>query len=238
MTRNHPPIALPDLVLEPEEPAVTSWRRAELAEEWRDLLARIPARAEAPVIVAVDGRSASSKTTLAAELAAQTPGAVVVGTDDLAWNEPLFGWAKLLRDDVLEPASQGLPVSFTPPAWTRHGRDGAVTVPAGTRVLIVEGVGSSDAAVTDLLDAAIWVQSDRVEAERRGIERDVASGENGNREESQAFWDTWDEAERAHLAQDRPWERAQLVVAGTPPTDLQPGEALVADGPLVGEQRF
>lgn len=203
-----------DFALLPEEPPVTTWRRADLAEEWQKLRAELPS----PAVVAIDGRSASGKTTLAGKL----PGAVVVGTDDLAWNEPLFEWSHLLREGILEPFYQGLPVDFTPPAWARHGRAGSIKVPAGTPLLVLEGVGSADADV----DAVIWVQSDRDEAARRGIERDLASGENGNAEETQAFWDTWDEAERAHLAQDRPWERARLIVAGTA------AETYVTDGPV------
>ncbi|MCI1747042.1 MAG: TetR family transcriptional regulator [Acidipropionibacterium sp.] len=223
-----------DFTLEPEEPSVPSWRRTALAEEWEKLLAATATapRPGVPVIVAIDGRCAAGKTTLAAELAALTPGTAIVSSDDLAWHEPLFGWAELLRENVLEPASQGRPVSFTPPAWVKHDRTGTIEVPAGTQVLIVEGAGAADAVGADLIDAVIWVQADRTEATRRGIERDLASGVNGNREQTQAFWSTWYGAERAHLAADRPWERAKLIVAGTPPAGLQPGLALVADGPL------
>lgn len=229
--------SLQDLALNPEEPAVTSWRRTLLSQEWDKLCADIQPESGAPIVVAIDGRSASGKTTLAAKLAAQTPGAVVVSTDDIAWNEPLFGWIELMRGGVLDPFSHGLPVEYTPPAWVRHGRTGAIKIPAGTRRLILEGVGSADSTVSDLLDAVIWIQADSVESERRGIERDVETGENGNREEAQAFWDTWQAAERAHLAKDRPWERARLVVAGTPSPDLQPDEVLVADGPLLASTR-
>lgn len=101
---------------------------------------------------------------------------------------------------MLRPASQGRPVSFTPPAWTEHGRTGTIEVPTGAKVLIVEGAGAADASLTDLLDAVIWVQADRTESTRRGIERDLASGVNGNREQTQAFWSIWYDAERAHLA--------------------------------------
>lgn len=225
-------VVFTDFTLEPEEPAVTSWRRTFLAEEWEKLLAATTRGFGVPVIVAIDGRSAAGKTTLAARLAGCSPGTVIVGSDDIAWHEPLFGWAELLRENVLGPASQGLPVSFTPPAWTRHGRTGTIEVPAGTTVLIIEGAGAADAIGADLIDAVIWMQADRTESTRRGIERDLASGVNGDREQTQAFWSTWYDAERAHLAKDRPWQRARLIVAGTPPADLQPGLALVADGPL------
>lgn len=63
--------------------------------------------------------------------------------------------------------------------------------------------------------------------------RDLASGENGDREATQAFWDEWSAAEREYLAADRPWERASVVVAGTPPHPLPDRRVAIADGPLV-----
>ncbi len=50
----------------------------------------------------------------------------------------------------------------------------------------------------------IWVQSDRLEARARGLERDLASAENGNHDATLAFWEEWGAAERAYLAEDRP----------------------------------
>lgn len=78
----------------------------------------------------------------------------------------------------------------------------------------------------------IWVQADRTEAERRGLERDVASGTHGDRSATVAFWNMWSEAERRYLSGDRPWERADLIVAGTPPRPMRAGMVAVAEGPL------
>ena len=82
---------------------------------------------------------------------------------------------------VLEPLHRGEPVQFRPPAWARHGRQGAIEVPAGLDLVIVEGTGGSQREVAALVDTAIWVQADFTEAERRGIERDVMEGVNGDR---------------------------------------------------------
>jgi uridine kinase len=180
-----------------------------------------------PWIVAVDGRSASGKTTLADRLATVLPRSVIVHTDDLAWHESFFGWAGMLRNEVLTPVRRGLTVAFTPPAWPAHDRDGAITVPADIDLLIVEGVGSSRRGVRDLVDVAIWMHADRVEARRRGLARDIAAGVNGDEDETIAFWDEWDAAERAFLEEDRPWERADLVVSGTPHLAVGPDDVLV-----------
>jgi uridine kinase len=163
--------------------------------------------------VAVDGRSAGGKTTVADRLTVAVAGAVVVHTDDVAWHQGFFDWDELLVDGILGPVSRGEDVAFRPPAWVERGREGAIVVPAGAAVL-VEGVGSAREALTPWLDAAVWVQSDADEAYRRGIERDVAAGR--NRAEALAFRDEWMAQEVPFLAADRPWERADLVVCSTP----------------------
>ena len=134
--------------LEPAEPGVEQWQLVPIEV----LLDTIEARRgrEAPVIVAIDGRSASGKSTLAGRLADRLPEAVVVHTDDLAWNEPLFQWQHLLRDGILRPAREGHGVRFTPPVWGEHGRPGAIEVPAGTRTLLIEGIFRSIYGVSGL----------------------------------------------------------------------------------------
>jgi hypothetical protein len=95
-------------------------------------------------------------------------------------------------------------------------------VPASVQLLIVEGVGASRTELTDWLDVSCWVQSDFAEAERRGLARDIASGVNGDAETTIAFWHTWMAEELPFFDSDRPWERADLILAGTsaePPPD-------------------
>ena len=190
-----------------------------------------------PRVVAVDGRGASGKSTLAKRLSAAVPESVVVSTDDVAWHHSFFGWAELLTLGVLEPARRGDEVSYRPPAWQDHGRAGAIEVSAGRELLIVEGVGAGRRELTNLLDAVVWVQSDYEEAERRGIARDVAQGINGDREQAVAFWHEWMAEELDFLAQQRPWERACAVVAGTPHARLGPDQILLAPPPLSGQSR-
>ena len=93
----------------------------------------------------------------------------------------------------------------------------------------VEGTGAYQRDFDHLYDAVVWVQSDVDEAERRGIERDVASGVNGGRERATAFWHEWMAAEVPYLAEQRAWDRADLTVAGTHVVELADGEWAVAD---------
>ncbi len=218
-------------VLPPEEPAATGWTPRTLAEI-AGLLG--PRPVDRPWLIAVDGRSASGKTTFARRLATRLDRAALVHTDDLAWWEPFFEWGHLLRQ-VAELARSGQGVALRPPAWQARGREGQIQVPPSAAVVIIEGVGAAQLAVAELLDAVIWVQTDTRLAERRGIERDLASGENGDHDLTIAFWHEWQGHELPFLATDRPWTRADLVVAGG--EQLPDGRVLVAPGPLLADDR-
>lgn len=214
------------------EPAAGPWRALSASELADRVLALTGVPAGRPAVLAIDGRGAAGKSTLAEVVVAAVPGAVVVHTDDLAWHEPFFGWGHLLRDGVLAPLHRGETVHFTPPQWEPRGRTGVIEVPAGSPLVVVEGTGAGQRTCADLVDAVVWVQSDFAAAEDRGVERDVASGVNGDRAQAAAFWHEWMGHELRFLAEDRPWQRAALVVAGTPVADLGVGEYAVAPGPL------
>lgn len=209
------------MTLFPGEPAAGPWRVEPIAA----VLARVRPADGVP-IVAVDGRSAGGKTTCAERLRAAVPGAVVVHTDDVAWNQAFFDWVPLLRDGVLAPVRDGrLPVRFRPPAWERHGRDGAVEVPAGCPMLVVEGVGAARPELAAYAQLRIWMQSDVADARRRGLVRDGGAAH-------EAFWDEWEAEEVPFLAAARPWEIADLVVSGCRELPYDPAtELVVADPP-------
>ena len=213
------------------EPAAHPWRVASLAELLEVVVGVADVPEERPRVVAVDGRGASGKSTLAHRLRAAVPGCAMVSTDEVAWHHSFFGWSELLASGVLEPARRGEPVSYRPPAWQERGRTGAIELPAGRRLLLVEGVGAGRRELTDLLDAVVWVQSDFEMAERRGIARDIAQGVNGDAEATVHFWHEWMAEELTFLADQRPWERACAVVAGTPPPGLGPDQVLLAPPP-------
>lgn len=181
-----------------------------------------------PVVVAVDGRSSSGKTTLAARLRDAVTGSNVVHTDDIAWRHSRFGWADLLIDGILIPARGGQPVTFRPPRWDEHQRERAIEVQAGCPLLIIEGVGSARRESAHLIDAAVWVQSDERETERRNRAR---VGKPGNAPTVQ-HWLDWMAEEVPFLLDQRPWERAHLIACGTPEISFDPASELVVAPPL------
>jgi hypothetical protein len=217
------------------EPYAGPWQVAPVRELIRVILKAAGAQTGRPRIVAIDGRSAAGKSTVAELLHDAVPSSAVVHTDDLAWNHSFFGWADLLADGVLEPVRRGQPVRYRPPVWDTRGRAGAVNVPAGLEMVLIEGVGAGQRALAPLVDTVVWVQSDFAEAERRGIARDIAQGVNGDPEASTRFWHEWMAEELAFVERQRPWERACVVVAGTPTLAHGPAEIAFARPPASTE---
>jgi energy-coupling factor transporter ATP-binding protein EcfA2 len=171
-------------------------------------------------------RHGSGKTTVSDRICAAVPAAAVVRTDDVAWQHSILGWTDLLADGVLRPLHRGEPVNFRPPAWRERSREGAIEVPAGRELVMVEGVGAARRELMALLDVVVWVQSDMVEAERRGIERD------GGDEAAVSFWHLWMAEELPFMEEQRPWERAAFIVAGTPLLPHDPASQVVIAGPI------
>ena len=95
------------------------------------------------------------------------------------------------------------------------------------RLLIVEGVGSSRRECAHLTDVAIWVQSDRDEAERRSLARIGQPGGASSLRDHRE----WMAEEDPFLAARRPWERANLVVCGTPRIPVDPATEVVVAPP-------
>jgi hypothetical protein len=65
----------------------------------------------------------------------------------------------------------GQAVSYRPPRWDSHGREGSLEIPAGCPLLIIEGDGAGRREVAHLIDTLIWVQADERETGRRNADR-------------------------------------------------------------------
>jgi len=181
-----------------------------------------------PLALAVDGRSSSGKATLAARLQDVAEGPAVVHTDDIAWRHSRFGWARRPGGGILTPARAGRPVSCRPPRWDERQRPGAIEVPADCPLLVTEGAGAARRETAHLAGAAIWVQADEHEAERRNLAR---AGQPGGPPAVRHLRDRM-AGEMPFPASRRPWESAGLIVCGTPQIPFARATQLVVAPPL------
>jgi hypothetical protein len=232
------------LQLTREEPEAGPWRAEPLTALVQAVTQRGPGTIVSgrPVIVAIDGRSNNGKTALAARIAQAVPGSVVIHTDSIAWAHSRFGWAGLLIDGILVPVHRGEAVTYRPPRWVEHGREGSLDVPAGCPLLIIEGDGAGRREVAHLIDALIWVQADEREAERRGLarEQDPDALDMTNKDPGGVPFDNagWMAEEIPFNAAQRTWERADVIVCGTPQIPHDPStEIVVAPPPPAGRVR-
>jgi uridine kinase len=185
---------------------ILAWQVAPLM----DLAARIAELTgdRRPALIGVDGHSSSGKTSLAGRIAAALPESDVLHTDDLAWHQGVFAWDVLLLGEVLPAVRSGKPVHYRPPAWQARARPGEITLASDLRFLVIEGVGATQASVRDVLDAAIWVETDEPTRLARDTVR-VAAGEidlDG--------YLSWMADENGYVINQRPWQHADLLVYG------------------------
>ncbi|MGW0604543.1 uridine kinase family protein [Streptomyces sp. NPDC002640] len=158
-------------------------------------------------LVGIDGHAGSGKTTFAARLAEALGGAPVLHLDDVATHEELFSWTGRLASQVLEPLREGRTARYAPYDWTAR-RFGAPRPLPPAPVVLLEGVGAGRREVRPLLARLIWMDLPAEESWRWGRRRDG--------EEQRAFWDAWEEAERAHFARDPSRPHAHLLVRRLP----------------------
>jgi hypothetical protein len=107
--------------------------------------------------------------------------------------------------------------------------------PAGCPLLVIEGDGAGRLEVAHLIDALIWVQSDEREAERRRLARDrnprAIDVVNFPSDGSPLDHEGWMAEEVPFNAAQRTWERADIVVCGTPEIPYDPVTEIVVGPP-------
>lgn len=194
----------------PGEPQAGPWRTVTIDALTRLVFDPHEKPQDRPWTLAIDGRSGGGKTTVSNLLHQAVAASAIVHTDDVAWHHSFFDWGDLIIENILKPLHAGHAVSYQPPGWAPNGRTGSIEVPADLDLVIVEGVGAAQPNLMPWIDRVVWVQSDFDEAERRGIERD------GGTQEHIDFWHEWMAAELVFLGQHRPWERAAVIINGTP----------------------
>jgi uridine kinase len=157
-------------------------------------------------VVAVDGRSGSGKTSLAAELSGAL-GAPAVAVEDLygGW-DGLERGIDLLVSAVLEPLAAGRAALVPRYDWIAAAWDTpwALEPP---EVLIVEGVGAGARRAAAYESLLIWTETAASVRKKRALDRDGDT--------FAPHWDAWAAQEDAMLARERTPQRADIAIDGT-----------------------
>ncbi|TML41773.1 MAG: uridine kinase [Actinobacteria bacterium] len=159
------------------------------------------------LLIAVDGLGGAGKTTLARKIAAEVGDVTVVCLDDFA-RPTALGWEQdRFVEQVLQPVLNGRPGRYQRWDWDADAPAEWHEVPTNG-VLVVEGVSSTRREIGHPWDLTIWVSAPFAVRLRRGVERDG--------EPMRSVWTgRWMPEEDAYLMQQRPDERADLIVDGT-----------------------
>ena len=183
------------------------------------VLAVIQNRSSTCLMVAIDGRSAAGKSTLANRLTERLPGSVIVRGDDFyrvmddnirfhldprQGYEQDFDWQRLRRE-ALEPLRRGERARYRRYDWNT-GRLGELAVIEPAPVVLSEGVYMTRPELRDLFDVIVWVGTPADLRQRRQVARP---------EDSPAWIDRWHRAEDHYVVSHRPDLSADLVASGT-----------------------
>ena len=186
----------------------------------RELVDEILARhsPQGPVVVAIDGRSAAGKTTLAVWLASEL-GAALVHMDDFYRDMPeadrwllsptqgveqFFDWQRLRRE-ALEPLSRAQTVSYRGYDWDAGGGLSVEhQVVEAAAVVILEGVYAARPELDDLVHLRVLVDARPEQRTSRRLDRADHRG----------LEDRWDAAEEFYFTEVRPPGTFDRVLRG------------------------
>ena len=154
-------------------------------------------------VVAVDGRSGSGKTSLAAALHDRLR-APVVSLEDLygGWDGLEHG-IDLLVSAVLEPLAAGRAARVPRYDWIA-GEWAEPTEIERPPVLVVEGVGAGARRAAAFESVLVWLEVPAPVRKKRALDRDGAT--------FAPHWDRWAAQEDAMLARERTPDRADITL--------------------------
>lgn len=177
-------------------------------------------RASRPtVVVALDGRSGTGKSTLGREIADAVNGSYVdqddfySGGELIDWSglspelrvDRCIDWPRVLRDVIL-PFRAGRPICYQPFNWnTMEGLDPEPITLESSNVLILDGAYSTRAELADYLDLTVLVTLDDEVRRRRIMDRE---GEEWTLE----WFTVWDAAEDLYFGEIRRESEFDIVI--------------------------
>ena len=169
-------------------------------------------RAEATLLIGIDGAGGSGKSTLAGRLAETIATSTIVHIDDFAdWKEAP-GWnIDRFITQFVNPLANGMTANYQRYDWPSDSLAEWHEISPGG-VVIVEGVTPLRPELREFWHVSIWVECPRNLRLKRGIERDGES--------MRSQWeDIWMPEEDVYMRQIHPWEHATFIFDGSGSSD-------------------
>lgn len=173
--------------------------------------------------VAIDGHGGSGKSTLA-EILAKKLRAEIIHIDDFAGLNNSDDWVASIEEKVFFPIQKGAACLNYPrtKSWESPMPEPVINQPV-TETMILEGVSSNRKEFRKYISFSIFVDTPVDVCLKRGFERD--KGQDGKSDEEIAqIWQGWLYEEKIYMERDRPKQRADAILDGTIPFDVQLSE--------------
>ena len=173
-----------------------------------------------PILVAIDGRSGTGKSTIAKIIAARLNGVEItaddfwIGGSNEEWDKRspqekaslAIDW-KRLRGEALEPLLAGKPASWHPFDWKAGKGLATHFINRGpTRLVVLDGAYSARPELSDIIDLSILVEvPDDSNRRDRLVKRE-------NREYMDNWHRRWDPAENYYFSKVRPKDFFDIII--------------------------
>jgi uridine kinase len=157
------------------------------------------------LLLAIDGRGGSGKSTIAERLQERLESAVVVHLDDFV--SETVERQRLLQQVIL-PLKVGQPIRYQRFDWTTRSLAEWTDLEPGD-VLIIEGVSTLHPDLRAHFDIAVWLECPAEVGFRRGLARDR---DNYGVDTRRQWVDEWMPAEERYIATHRPQDHADFII--------------------------
>ena len=187
---------------------IDTWKEETLSDLVEKILNIAPR-----LLILIDGKGGCGKSSFAKKLA-DVLNANVVAVDDVGWWADPIQWDGEMTDGIITPWLNGENISYRPSGWVKKGREGSIDVDSG-RALIIEGNGACRKTLRKFASYSVWVDTEPDIARERGLQRDIANGENGGTIESiTEFWDFWDSIYDPFFLEEESWKHVDIILSG------------------------
>lgn len=159
------------------------------------------------LLISIDGRAGAGKSTLAKRISEEFSDCEIIHMDDLYRGWLLTLGSSLTREliSIVEQLSEGGNITYSKFDWKKMEIGETISF-SPPKILVIEGVGSGQSAISAVVDIKVWIDIDIQTGFKRVIERDGL----GIKKEMESFLLD----QEAHFTAEQTQERSDFQIAG------------------------